>query len=176
MKMKSNYLLAVALILLGTSLRAQFVKAELQASGLTCSMCSFATQKQLKTLDFIDSIGTDLNHTIFILYFNPTKAVSLDLIKKRVEDAGFSVASLKVTFHFNNLAVENDYHFNYEGNLYHFLNAKPETLNGNMLFKVVDKGFVPDKEYKKYLKSSSQPHNHDNKPVDAGRVYHIVLI
>ena len=73
------------LILLGLfnqKIQAQFIKAELQASGLTCSMCSFATQKSLQTLDFIDSIGTDLDHTIFMIYFKPNSIVNLDKINQ----------------------------------------------------------------------------------------------
>src|SRR6202008_1559227 len=104
-----KYLVLVLLIALVVPAKAQFVKAELQASGLTCSMCSFATQKKFKTLDFLDSIGTDLNNTTFLLYFKPGKQVDLDMIKKKVEDAGFSVASLKVTFHFENVAVDDHY-------------------------------------------------------------------
>jgi copper chaperone CopZ len=163
-------------IIISISGKAQFSKAELQASGLTCSMCSFAIQKQLKTLDFIDSIGADLNHTIFILYFKPGKIVNLDLIKKKVEDAGFSVASLKVTFHFDKVEIDNNYHFGYQNNLYHFVNVTPRTLNGDVIFKVIDKGFVPDKEYKKYLKTTSQPHDQKEKATDVNRVYHITLM
>lgn len=78
---------------------AQIIKAELVASGLTCSMCSFATQKQLKTLAFVDSIGTDLNRTTFLLYFKKNQPVDISQLKNKVEAAGFSVATLLFTFH-----------------------------------------------------------------------------
>jgi hypothetical protein len=38
----------------------QFDSARLQVNGLTCSMCSKATQEQLETMKFIESIETDL--------------------------------------------------------------------------------------------------------------------
>ena len=57
--MKKSMLIILTLIT-GMYAKAQFIKAELQASGLTCSMCSFATQKQLKTLSYVDSIGVNL--------------------------------------------------------------------------------------------------------------------
>ena len=41
-----------------------------------------------------------------------------------------------------------------EGN-YIFLDAKPQTLNGQTKVKVLDKGFVTSKEYKKLLKTYS---------------------
>lgn len=156
--------------------KAQFIKAELQASGLTCSMCSFATQKQLKTLSFIDSIGTDLNNTTFILYFKKDSPIDLDRIKKKVEDAGFFVASLKVTYHFDNLQIENDFHFDYQSNLYHFMNVKPQTLSGNRLLRVIDKGFVTDKEYKKYSKETTLPCYKTGKMPEVNRVYHVTLL
>lgn len=168
-------LIVILCVLTYFSGKAQFVKAELQASGLTCSMCSFATQKQLKTLDFIDSIGSDLDHTTFMLYFKPGTAVDLDQIKKKVEDAGFSVASLKITYHFDNVKIEND-HFVYEKKLYHFVNSKPRIIDGSMTFKVIDKGFLSDKEYKKYLKANAQSHNQPEKTPDVSRIYHVIVL
>src|SRR5581483_6940249 len=107
---------------------AQVIKAELQAAGLTCSMCSRATDKQLRTLDFIDSVGIDLSHTTFILYFKKDKTVDLNLIRKRVEDAGFSVAMLKVTYHFNNLKIENGTEFSYGNSKFSFMDVTPSIL------------------------------------------------
>ncbi|HTA28199.1 MAG TPA: heavy-metal-associated domain-containing protein, partial [Bacteroidia bacterium] len=70
---------------------AQFTKAELRADGLTCSLCSNATYKQLKTLDFIDSVGVDLDHATFLLYFNKDKTVDFEKIRNKVEFAGYTV-------------------------------------------------------------------------------------
>ncbi len=155
---------------------AQFSKAELVANGLTCSMCSLATQKQLQTISFIDSIGTDLNHTTFILYFKKNVTIDCDLIRKKVEDAGFSVGSLILTAHFENVKVENNFHYNYKNTLYHFMDIKPQTVNGNIKMKLIDKGFISDKEYKKYKKIAEKyPCYETGKMTDADRVYHITI-
>ena len=172
-----KYLLLFALAISSLTARAQFIQAELVASGLTCSMCSFATQKQLQTVPYIDSIGTDLDHTTFILFFKRDMPMDLNLLKARVEDAGFSVASLVLTYRFDNQKVDNNYHLVYRENLFHFLDAKTQTLNGNQKLKMVDKGFLSDKQFKKYKKTAVEhAHPEADKATEAIRVYHVVLL
>lgn len=148
--MKSFKILLAVLAISINSVKAQFVKADLQVSGLTCSMCSKATEKSLRTLTFISDIKPDLNRNLFVVTFKKDASVNLDAISKKVQDAGFAVNKLTVSFNFDNLKINNDYHFNYAGNTYHFLNVKDETLNGLTPITVIDKGFVPASTYKKY--------------------------
>lgn len=168
-------------MLLCTSIvvKAQFVKAELQASGLTCSMCSFATEKSLRTLDFIDSIGRNLDHTTFILYFKKDANVDLDKIKQKVEDAGFSVAKLLVTLRFSQERISN-HHYRSSDNLYHFIDVKEQVLNGPVVVQVIDKGFISDKLYNKYSKQAQghQCYQTGKMPeqTDVRRVYHVMVI
>lgn len=143
-------LLAITFIAAQFTASAQYKKADLQVAGLTCAMCSNATQKALKTLPFVDRIDTDLNTATFTLSFKPNSAVSLDEIREKVEGAGFSVATLKVTAHFDGVKVENDTHIPFAGQTLHFMNVKPQVLNGQKVVTVIDKDFVPAKQYKKY--------------------------
>jgi len=129
---------------------AQFVKASLQASGLTCSMCSKATQEALATLPFVQSIVPDLNTNTFALTFKKEVPVSIDALRKKVEDAGFSVAKLVLTADFNHVKITNDVHINYAGNILHFVNVREQILNGDQHITVIDKGFIPEKQFKKY--------------------------
>src|SRR5690606_27389858 len=100
-------LIFIAALFAANSLSAQQIsKAELKVTGLTCSMCSQATEKSLKTLDFIGSVTPDLNKNIFLIDFKSDKNVNLDLLKKKVEDAGFSVGSLLATIHFSQSKVD----------------------------------------------------------------------
>jgi copper chaperone CopZ len=166
---------ALFMLLAYNTASAQLVKTELQVAGLTCSMCSKATDKQLRTLDFIESIDIDLDHATFILHFKKEKVVDFGQIKKKVQDAGFSVAMLKSTFHFDNLKIENDTHFNYQNMLFNFINVQPQILTGEVAIKIIDKGFVSDKEYKKYEKLLA-PVTNPSKP--AGQEiynYHVTL-
>ena len=49
--MKTIYILITSMVLMfSLNSNAQIVKAEIRATGLTCSMCSNAINKQLKTV------------------------------------------------------------------------------------------------------------------------------
>jgi copper chaperone CopZ len=147
---------------------AQIIKAELQVAGLTCSMCSRSVDKSLRTLDFIDSVAVDLSHASFMLFFKKDKTIDFIQIKKKVEDAGFFVASLKINYKFDNLKIENNSSFSYQNITFYFLNTTAKTLNGAVTFKIADKGFVIDKEYKKYAAQL-------NGTIASGTSYHIIF-
>jgi copper chaperone CopZ len=162
--MKTLKLLIAVLALSVGVANAQFTKAELQVSGLTCSMCSKATEKSLRTLDFISDIKVDLNKNIFVLIFKKDVPVSLDQISKKVQSSGFFVNNLKLTFNFNNVKLADNY-FNYAGDTYKLMNAT-HPLTGDVAVTVVDKGFAPANIYKKYQEIDS------GKP---GKVYHLTI-
>jgi copper chaperone CopZ len=174
--MKPLFLL-LAIVFLNYNANAQISKAELIANGLTCSMCSNATYNQLKTIPFLDSIDTDIEHTKFILYFNPNTPFDLKMIKSKVEDAGFSVGSLVLFMKFDSVSVEDDFHYNVGDITYHFMDTKKQILNNISQVKVIDKGFVSDKEYKKYLKLASKyPCYKAGKMENVKVLYHLKVI
>jgi copper chaperone CopZ len=150
-----------------TAAKAQFTKAELQVSGLTCSMCSKATEKSLRTLDFIGDIKADLNRNVFMITFKKDAPVNLEQISKKVQNAGFFVNNLKATFNFDNVKVSNNT-FNYGGDTYRLVNGADKTLAGPVMITVVDKGFAPVAVYKKYTSQTAEK-------AEAGRTYHIVI-
>lgn len=147
--MKLLKIFILSLILGAGSAQAQFTKAELQVSGLTCSMCSKATEKALRALEFVGDIKTDLNRNVFIITFKSTSPVNLDQISKKVQNAGFSVNNLKATFNFNNVKL-NSNSFSYQGDTYMVVNGLNKLLTGPVAITVVDKGFAPSSVYKKY--------------------------
>lgn len=158
----------IALVAFSTGVaNAQFTKAELQVSGLTCSMCSKATEKSLRTLGFIGDVKADLNRNVFVLTFKNNASVSLDQINKKVQGAGFSVSNLKATFNFTNVDINNNW-FSYGGENYHIVSPLNKEPNGFATFTVVDKGFAPVSVYKKY----SNAFTGSSKP---GKVYHITI-
>lgn len=138
------------LLLWGVTAHAQFSKASLQASGLTCSMCSKAVKMALEKVPFVETIKVDIKNQQYNLTFKPGSEVSFDELSKAVEDAGFSVASLKVTAAVNNLQVQKDAHVEIGGHNFHFLNSNGKALQGDVVFSVVDKSFVSAKDFKKY--------------------------
>jgi copper chaperone CopZ len=134
--------------------QAQVTQASLQASGLTCAMCARSVYKNLEALPFIDSIKTDLETSTFKLNFKEGMEMDADQIRKKVEDAGFSVASLRITITFSDQLVKNDQHITINGNVYHFLNIKDQVLNGVKSLQLIDKSFLSAKEFKKYASAT----------------------
>ena len=145
--MKKIFFLSVIIFAAFTS-SAQIEKAQFQASGLTCSMCSNAINKALKTVPFIESINTDLNKNLFEITFKKNIPVDLDAIKKKVEDAGFSIAKFWIVADFNNVKINNEEHIAVGDFNFHFMNVKAQTLNGAQRLQLIDKNFVSSKEYK----------------------------
>jgi copper chaperone CopZ len=149
---------------------AQFTKAELQVSGLTCSMCSKATEKSLSTLNFISGIKADLNRNVFVITFRNDVPVNLELLNKKVQSAGFSINNLKATFNFDHTRLTNGV-FTYSGDTYQVVNAENKTISGEVPLTVVDKGFAPPSVYKKF----NQQAGADAVNVKTGRVYHLAI-
>ena len=114
-----KFLITLSLILIFNFGYSQSFYSNLKATGLTCAMCSYSTQKSLEKLDFIESITPDLEATSFKLEFKDGDFVDFDLIQEKVEDAGFFVGSIEIVFN-ENLKAENDKHNLINGNLFHF--------------------------------------------------------
>ena len=147
--MKTVIILFISIIFSFGS-HAQFKKATLQASGLTCAMCTKAISTSLQELPFVQSVKADIKNSAFNIVFKEAAKVDIDELKKAVEDAGFSVAKLKLTATFDHVVVKNDEHVLVNGNTFHFLNIKDQTLNGDKEIMLIDKHFVSSKEFKKY--------------------------
>jgi copper chaperone CopZ len=166
--MKTLKIFMILLVLTTGIAKAQFTKAELQVSGLTCALCAKATEKALKTLPFIGEIKTDLIRNTFLLTFKSGEQVNFDQISKKVQDAGFFVNSLKATFDFTSVKVA-DNHFSYGGDTFQLMNAikSPE---GQVAVTIVDKGFAPKSVSKKYLGQIANA-----STSNAGRLYHVAI-
>ena len=141
------YILAIAILpFLGT---AQIKKASLQASGLTCSMCSNAVFKSLKNVSFIEKIDSDVEASMFHITFKKGSEVDFEALQKAVVKAGFSVSGLEFVANVNNLKVKNESKAAIDGKTFYFVDTKEKTLNGDVTFKVLNKNFVSAKEFKK---------------------------
>ena len=132
------------------SLQAQFKTANLQATGLTCAMCSNAINKAVQKLAFVESVKADIKNSSFFITFKSGMEADIDALKNAVEGAGFSVGALQMNGSIDQLNVAADKHVKIGNNYFHFLNIKEQTLQGEFSIQVVDKGFVSAKIYKKY--------------------------
>lgn len=174
-------LMAVILSLAGYS---QFSKATLQASGLTCSMCSKAVKVALEKVDFVQEVKVNIKSQEYAISFKENSKTDFDALKKAVEDAGFSVASLKVTGNFSNVNVEKDKHLEIDGKAFHFVNGDNKVLNGEQTLTIVDKNFVSAKDYKKYSSATKMECIKTGKAGNCcmkdgihsdERVYHVII-
>lgn len=96
--MKTIYILITSMVLMfSLNSNAQIVKAEIRATGLTCSMCSNAINKQLKTVPELVNVEIDLNSNTFTVTLKEGNELSPKIFKEKVEKAGFFIGSLVVT-------------------------------------------------------------------------------
>jgi copper chaperone CopZ len=139
----------IVLATLPSIVSAQVSKVTIQASGLTCSMCSNAIRKSLKSLDFVKGVEANIKNSTFEMSFVEGKGVDYDKIRIAVEDAGFFVARFQAVVKFNKVEAAHDSHLVVDGRNYHFVNIKKQVLDGEQTVRLIDKGFVSGKEFKK---------------------------
>lgn len=156
-----KYLMLCLLLQTGMLASAQIQGATLQASGLTCAMCSNAIHKSLSQLPFIESIEPDLEKSAFIVQFKPGAVVDFDAMRKKVEDAGFFVARLEVSARFNGEKVQKGQVMRFQNMQFWIAETSATVLQGEHHFTILDKSFVPAKEL-------------DRKSVCRERVYVVV--
>ena len=146
--------LVFLIALFSISSQAQIAKAEIQATGLTCSMCSNAINKQLKSLAEVENVEIDLNSNTFTVTLKANNNVNPDFFKENVEKAGFFIGSLVLTVEPKTIAQKP----------YLVLDGKTNSARP-IEVQVLDKGYVTDKTFKKLSKlyKNSTTYNTSNE-------------
>ena len=135
-------MIASMVLMFSIKSNAQIIKAEIRATGLTCSMCSNAINKQLKSMTEVVNVETDLNTNTFTVTLTEGNALSPKVFKEKVEKAGFFIGTLVITAKPETITQTP----------YILVNDKSNNLS-EIQFQVVDKGYVTEKEFKKLSKS-----------------------
>lgn len=167
----------------GSDANAQFSNASLQAGGLTCSMCSKAVQIAIENVPFVEKVMADIENQQYNITFKPSVAVNFDDLSKAVEDAGFSVTSFKFSVDVNNIKAEKDKHIQIGDKYFHLLNTSGQQLKGTTNFTLVDKAFLPAKDFKKHASTSKMMCVQTGKAeaccskgiAPGSRIYHVIL-
>ena len=169
-----NFIVIIIFVLCSGVAKAQVKAVTIQASGLTCSMCSNSIFKALKTLTFVEKVDANIKTSSFDISFKPNADIDFDRLKAKVEDAGFFVANFTITYHFDGVTVSNDKHITLGKNAFHFLNVKEQVLSGNRKIRLLDKGYVSAKEFKKNSSFTKMP---CYKTGDEGgtRIFHVTI-
>lgn len=167
--------IGIACLLLITSVNSysQISKAEIIATGLTCSMCSNAINKQLKATVGVDSVSTDLNTNTFTVYFKKESKIMPRVLKEGVEKAGFFIGSLVITMPTNSLKIASNKTISFNGSTFVLLNEELKNSTGETKVKIFDKGYVTQKEHKKLLRTFSKTASY---PLDNEDDYHIKTV
>ncbi len=122
----------------------QVQRVEIIATGLTCSMCSNAINKQLQAIPEVENVETDLNTNTFVVTSKTGSDLSAQVLKERVEKAGFFVGSMVVTIPAEQLS-----------NRFSLLDEVANSATGLIKVQVLNEGFVTTKEFKKVSKKYS---------------------
>ncbi len=105
--MKTKFIFLLVLIIAGFQLKAQIKTAEIEASGLTCSMCSKAIFKALGKVSFVDTVKVNIETSTYILEFKKDEKVQIEALRDAVYDAGFAIAKMAIVIDIpQKLAVE----------------------------------------------------------------------
>jgi copper chaperone CopZ len=143
-------IIVAALLLLPSFTFSQIKKAEIVATGLTCSMCSNAINKQLKKNKEVEKVTTDLNSNTFTVFFKESATTTPQSLKESIQKAGFFVGDMKVTYQVKSQKAILNKVTNIENIHIIAINEKPSTINGLVVFKIFNQGYLVQKEFKKF--------------------------
>jgi copper chaperone CopZ len=149
-----RWILIIIVLVSAVQTNAQFSKAQLQATGLTCAMCSNAINKSLQALSFVETVKVDIKNSAFHVAFKDKSDIDIDAIRQAVEDAGFGIGTLKLTGIFEGLKVENDQHTQIGNKNFHFLAVNEQVLQGEKTIQIVDREFLTAKQFRKFSNST----------------------
>jgi copper chaperone CopZ len=159
---KLKTVVSLLLILSSFYSNAQITKAEIRATGLTCSMCSNAINKQLKSLPEVVNVETDLNTNTFTVTLKEGNTLSPKVFKDKVEKAGFFIGSLIVLTKSETIK-QSDY----------IVVNKASNSEAEVQIQILDKGYVTEKEFKKLSKTFK---NIETYTLNNEEDYHIKVI
>lgn len=148
---------------------AQFTSALIGVDGLTCSACSFGTEKSLRKLPFVNQVIMDLNQNTALLTFHEGQKVDVDALVKKVYDAGFSVRFVKADFNFKSTPVKKEGFFIYNNDYYCFLTPPPASVPELATLLFIDDKYLPKKESRQYKEAINNKEK--LKPGPGGKVY-----
>ncbi|MEI6815285.1 MAG: heavy metal-associated domain-containing protein [Bacteroidota bacterium] len=153
---------------------SQFTKAVVAIDGLTCSACSYATQRSVLQLDFVEDVTMDLNSHQATILFKKDKMVSMEKIAEKVVDAGFSVGGMTAEINLKKISISKDFCLEYEGAIYHFISTENKELNGLVGLQFIGPRYMRKKDFKKYKSMLSTPCKSLDKSNPVSTIYFVI--
>jgi copper chaperone CopZ len=138
---------------------SQITSANMQVSGLTCSMCNLSVRKSLQKLTFIESLVPNVENATYAINFKKTEPVKPIEMAKSVQKAGFSVAKLVIDVDLKKVEQLNTTSFKIKESKYVLLDGTLTPNLSNAKFQVMGKDYITDKEFKKNQKKFQPAEN-----------------
>lgn len=153
-----NVLIVITMLLSTAGYAQQIQSANLTASGLTCSMCSKAIYKSLLKVQSIQKVEVDIEKSAYNITFKPGAAISPDVLRKAVEDAGFAIATLRMTVNVPAPTTVNaDTKVTLQGTTYRIIRSNGKMLHGTETFTIVDKSYLSAAAWKQFAREIPSP-------------------
>lgn len=173
MKSLIKIMIAAIVLLSNASAVAQLSKVEIVATGLTCSMCSNAINKQLKILTDVEKVDIDLNTNTFIVFLKKDNQITPKILKDKVENAGFFVGEMVLYMSFEKQITAMNSIVSTSNMAFIFIDDSAKTLDGETKLKVFDKGYLTSKAFKKVAKLLKYD---KNNTIEKENVYHVKVV
>ena len=84
-------------IVLSTAAFAGGNQYALAVDGLACPFCAYGIEKRLSAIEGVESVETDVKSGQVVVSLAEGKTLSEEVARQAVEDAGFTLRSLKQT-------------------------------------------------------------------------------
>lgn len=173
MKSLIKIMIAAIVLLSNASVVAQLSKVEIVATGLTCSMCSNAINKQLKTLTDVEKVDIDLNTNTFIVFLKKNNQITPKILKDKVENAGFFVGEMVLYMSFDKQITTMNSIVSTSNMAFIFIDDSAKTLNCETKLKVFGKGYLTSKAFKKVAKLLKYD---KNNTIEKENFYHVKVV
>lgn len=157
-----HVVLSILLTAAATSSWAGIKWADIGVNGLTCSICSRSVEMSVRRLDFVDNVVMSLETTEARIYFKPGALIDLNQLSRAVVNAGFSVRFVRLEIAFDDIALNKDGSFVFQGQAYQWLDFK-DSAEGQVALELVDESFLPRKESAKWRKKIGPTKSRDQQ-------------
>ena len=95
--MKKFLSIPLLAIVLSTAAFAGGNQYALAVDGLACPFCAYGIEKRLSAIEGVESVETDVKSGQVVVTLAEGKTLSEEVARQAVEDAGFTLRSLKQT-------------------------------------------------------------------------------
>lgn len=153
---KPRLFLFLFLFLSLSSVSAKIKYALVGINGLTCSACSYATEKSIRKLDFVQDVKIELNSNVATITFVQGKSIDLDALAQKVKDAAFSVRNINLVLELDSVKIESETLLQVDRLYFRFLQVKPQELKGEVNVRLIGRKFMSKAEYKPWEKTVEQ--------------------